>query len=41
MTVNIKKAKGVNRNVIAAISDNKYNDVQLINKPIRNSMNRI
>ena len=35
------KAKGVNKNVVAAISHNKYKDVLLKNKCIRHSMNRI
>ena len=35
------KAKGVNENVVAAISHNKYKDVLLKNKCIRHSMNRI
>ena len=36
-----RKAKGVNRNVVATISPNEYKDVLLNNKCIRNSMNRI
>ena len=36
-----RKAKGVNRNVVATISANEYKDVLLNNKCIRNSMNRI
>ena len=36
-----KKAKGVNRNVVATISHNKYKYVLLNNKSIRHSMNRI
>ena len=39
--MNIKKAKGVNRNVVATISYNKYKDVLLNNKCLRHSMNRI
>ena len=36
-----KKAKGVNRNVCATISYNKYKDVLLNNKYLRHSINRI
>ena len=36
-----KKAKGVMRNVVAAISHNEYKDVLLNNKCRRYSMNRI
>ena len=36
-----KKAKGVKRNVVAAISHNKYKDVLLNNKCLRHSVNRI
>ena len=36
-----RKAKGVNRNVVATISPNEYKGVLLNNKCIRNSMNRI
>ena len=36
-----KKAKGVNKNVVVAISHNEYKDVLLNNKCIRHSMNRI
>ena len=36
-----KKAKGVNRNFVATISDNEYTDVPLNNKCLRHSMNRI
>ena len=36
-----KKAKGVNRNVVAAISHSKYKDVLLNYKCIRHTMNRI
>ena len=36
-----KKAKGVNRNVVAIISHNEYKDLPLINKCLRRSMNNI
>ena len=36
-----KKAKGVNRNVVATISHNEYKDVLLNYKCLRHSMNRI
>ena len=36
-----KKAKGVNKNVVAAINHNEYKDVLLHNNCIRHSMNRI
>ena len=36
-----KKAKGVNRNVVATISHNEYKDVLFNNKCLRHSMNRI
>ena len=36
-----KKAKGVNRNVVAAIIHNEYKDVLLNKKCLRHSMNRI
>ena len=36
-----KKAKGVNRNVVATISHNEYQDVLLNKKCLRHSMNRI
>ena len=36
-----KKAKAMNRNVVATISHNEYKDVLLNNKRIRHSMNRI
>ena len=36
-----KKAKAMNRNVVATISHNEYKDVLLNNKCIRHSMNRI
>ena len=39
--MNIKKAKGVNKNVVAVISHSEYKDVLLNNKCIRHSMNRI
>ena len=35
-----KKAKGMNKNVVATINHNKYKDVLLNNKCIRHSMNR-
>ena len=35
-----KKAKGVNKNVVATISQNEYKDVLLNNKYLRHSMNR-
>ena len=35
-----KKAKSVNRNVVATISHNEYKDVLLNNKYLRHSMNR-
>ena len=35
-----KKAKGVNRNVVATISHNEYEDVLLNNKCLRHSQNR-
>ena len=35
-----KKAKGVNRNVVATISHNEYKDVLLNNNCLRHSMNR-
>ena len=37
----MKKAKRVNRNVVATISHNEYNDVLLNNECISHSMNRI
>ena len=37
----LKKAKGVNQNVVAAIIHNKYKDVLLNEKYLRHSMNRI
>ena len=36
-----KKAKSVNRNVVATISHNEYEDALLNNKCIRHSINRI
>ena len=36
----LKKKKGAKKNVVGAISHNKYKDVLLNNKCIRNSMNR-
>ena len=36
-----KKAKDVNKNVVATISHNKYKDVLLNNKRIKHSTNRI
>ena len=36
-----KKAKNVNKNVVAAISHNDYKDVLLNNEYIRHSINRI
>ena len=36
-----KKAKGVNRNVVATISHNEYKDVLLNKKCLRYSINRI
>ena len=36
-----KKAKGVNRNIVATISHNEYKDVLLYKKCLRRSMNRI
>ena len=36
-----KKAKGVNKNVVATISHNEYKDVLLNKKSLRHSMNRI
>ena len=37
----IKKAKGLYKNVVATISHDKYRDVLLNNKCLRLSMNRI
>ena len=39
--VSIKKAKGVNRNIVATISHNEYKDVLLNKKCLRHSMIRI
>ena len=39
--MNIKKAKGGNKNVVATISHNEYKDVLLKNNCLRHSMNRI
>ena len=36
-----KKTEGVNRNVVARISHDKYKDVLLNKKYLRHSMNRI
>ena len=36
-----KKAKGVNKNVVATIGHNEYKDVLLKNKCLRDSVNRI
>ena len=36
-----KKAKGVNKNVLATISYNEYKDILLNKKCLRHSMNRI
>ena len=36
-----KKAKGMNRNVVAVISHHQYKDVLLNNKSLRHSINRI
>ena len=36
-----KKAKGMNRNVVATTSHNEYKDVLLNNKYLRHSVNRI
>ena len=36
-----KKAKGVNRNVVATISHNEYKDLLLNKKCLRHTMNRI
>ena len=36
-----KKAKDVNRNVVATLSQNEFKDVLLNNKCLRHSMNRI
>ena len=39
--MNIKKAKGVNKNVVGTITHNEYNYILLKNKCMRHSMNRI
>ena len=39
--VSIKKAKGVNKSVVAGINHSEYNDVLLNNKSLSHSMNRI
>ena len=39
--VSIKKAKGVNKSVVARINHSEYNDVLLNNKSLSHSMNRI
>ena len=39
--MNIKKAKGVNRDIVATISHNECKDVLLNKKYLRHSMNRI
>ena len=39
--MNVKKAKGWNRNFVVTISHSKYKDVLLNNKYLRHSMNRI
>ena len=39
--MNIRKKKGVNKNVVTAISHNECKDVLLYNECIRDSMNRI
>ena len=39
--MNIKKAKGGNKNVVATISHNEYKDVLLKNNCLRHSINRI
>ena len=39
--MNIKKAKGVKRNVVATISHNECKDVLLNNKYIRHSIEKI
>ena len=36
-----KKAKGVNRNIVATIRHNAYKDISLNKKCLRHSMNRI
>ena len=39
--MNIKKAKSVNKNVVATIGHNEYKNVLLKNRCLRHSMNRI
>ena len=39
--MSIKKTKGVNKNVVAAISQGEYRDVLLNKKRLRHLMNRI
>ena len=39
--MNIKKEKGVNKNVLSTIRNNEYKDALLNNKCTRHSMNRI
>lgn len=39
--VSIKKAKGVNKSVVARINHSEYNNVLLNNKSLSHSMNRI
>ena len=39
--VNDQKAKGVNKNIVARISQNEYKDILLNKKCLRHSMNRI
>ena len=39
--MNIKKARGMNKNVVAAIGQDEYENVLLKNKCFRHSMNRI
>ena len=41
IVVSIKRAKGVNKNVVATISHNEYKDALLNNKCLRHLMNRI
>ena len=38
---NHKKAKGVNRNIVATISHDEYRDALLNNKRLRHSVNKI
>ena len=39
--VSIKKAKGVNKSVVARINHSEYNNVLLNNKSLSHSMNKI